>query len=233
MSVERQPGAPLRIAVLISGSGSNLQALIDVIESREMPGAEIALVVSNRADAYGLQRALQHKLPALYLPWRDKAQAEAKLARILHLFQIDLIVLSGWMRILSAEFINQFPDRIINQHPALLPPDGLGDTCITSAGHVIPALRGLHVVRRALEAGMPVTGCVVHYVIPQVDAGRVICQAEVPIIEGDTEESLHERIKQFEHRLIVEAVRKFIKGGVQEIASPPGEVGEDSCNRKS
>jgi phosphoribosylglycinamide formyltransferase-1 len=205
----QQHSKPLRLAVLVSGSGSNLQALIDAIESPDLPGVEIALVVSNKANAVGLQRALKHKLPAIYMPWKDRQEAERKLTRLLSTFEIDLIVLAGWMRILSAEFINQYPRRIINLHPALLPPEGVGDTYTTSDGSVIPAFRGLHVVRMALEAGIKVTGSSVHYVIPEVDAGPVLCQTEVRIQDGDTEETLHERVKQAEHRLIVDAVRRY------------------------
>ena len=208
---------PLRIAVLVSGSGSNLQALIDAFESKQLPGAEIVLVISNRADAYGLQRALQHKLPTIYLPWRQRAEAEAKLTALLSLFQVDLIVLAGWMRILGAEFINHFAGRILNLHPALLPDEGSGSTYTTSDGTIIPAFRGLHVVKHALEAGIKVTGSTVHYVTPEVDAGPVICRAEVRIEEGDTEETLHERIKNVEHHLIVEAVKSIV--GTRFIAS--------------
>ncbi|HAG99493.1 MAG TPA: hypothetical protein DCL75_11720, partial [Ktedonobacter sp.] len=138
MSSSQSPETPLRLAVLVSGSGSNLQALIDAIESQQLPGIEIALVVSNNARAYGLQRALNHTLPTLYLPWNtvgaqfiaplpaaDTPQigalsaSEALLTSLLHLFHVDLIVLAGWMRILSALFLEQFPRRVINLHPAL------------------------------------------------------------------------------------------------------------------
>src|SRR5579884_477997 len=206
-----EDAAPLRIAVLISGSGSNLQALIDASESGQLPGVEIVLVVSTQPDAAGLQRALKHRLPTLYLPWKQREEAEARLAAILRLFQVDLIVLAGWMRIFTAKFVAQFPRCMINLHPALLPDDGMSKTYITSSGIEVPALRGLHVVQQALDAGLPVTGSTVHYVTPEVDAGPVICREEVVIEEGDTEEMLHERIKRVEHRLIVEAVRKFIQ----------------------
>jgi phosphoribosylglycinamide formyltransferase 1 len=204
-----EDAAPLRIAVLISGSGSNLQALIDASESGQLPGVEIVLVVSNQPDAVGLQKALKHRLPALYLPWKQREEAEARLTAILHLFQVDLIVLAGWMRIFTAKFVAQFPHRMINLHPALLPDDGMSKTYVTSSGIEVPALRGLHVVQQALDAGLQVTGSTVHYVTPEVDAGPVICREEVVIEEGDTEETLHERIKQVEHRLIVEAVRGY------------------------
>jgi phosphoribosylglycinamide formyltransferase-1 len=198
----------LRIAVFISGTGSNLQALIDAIESKQLPGTEIVLVVSNKANAYGLQRALDHRLPAIYLPWKQHEEAEKRALALMKLFQVDLIVLAGWMRIFSSNFIANFPHRIINLHPALLPDDG-ADTYITSDGTVIPALRGLHVVRKAIEAKLKVTGSTVHYVIPEVDAGPVISRAEVSIGADDTEETLHERLKEREHQLVVEAIREI------------------------
>ncbi len=199
-----------RIAILVSGSGSNLQALLDASERHELPNVEIALVVSNKANAVGLQRALIHKIPTLYLPWSwTRQEVEAKLTAVFALFQIDLIVLAGWMRIFTPDFITQYSNRIINLHPALLPDDGQGNTFTTSNGSVVPVLRGLHVVKRALEAGMKVTGSTVHYVVPEVDAGPMICRQEVLIEDGDTEETLHERIKQVEHMLIVEAVKKI------------------------
>ena len=203
--------ATRRIAVLVSGSGSNLQALIDASERHELPSVEIALVVSNKANAVGLQRALIHKIPTLYLPWSwTRQEVEAKLAAVLTLFQIDLIVLAGWMRIFTPDFIAQYPNRIINLHPALLPDDGKGNTFTTSSGSVVPVLRGLHVIERALESNMRVTGSTVHYVVPEVDAGPMICRQEVLIEDDDTEETLHERIKQVEHKLIVEAVKSIV-----------------------
>ena len=218
----------LHLGILISGSGSNLQALIDAIENQQLPGVEIALVVSNKADAYGLQRALKHKLPAIYLPWRQRtvgaqfiapkptmSESESRLTALLHLFQVDLIVLAGWMRILSAAFLEQFPQRVINIHPALLPDDGTGSTFTTKNGTQIPAFRGLHAVQQALDAGVKITGSCVHFVTPEVDAGPVICREEVAIEERDTEETLHERLKVVEHRLIVMAV-----GGLQVLHEP-------------
>lgn len=202
--------ATQRIAVLVSGSGSNLQALLDASEQHELPNVEIVLVVGNKANAVGLQRALMHKIPTLYLPWSwERQEVEAKLAAVFALFGVDLIVLAGWMRIFTPDFIAQYPHRIINLHPALLPDDGQGNTFTTSNGTVVPVLRGLHVVKRALESGMKVTGSTVHYVVPEVDAGPMICRQEVLIADSDTEETLHERIKQVEHSLIIEAVKKI------------------------
>jgi phosphoribosylglycinamide formyltransferase-1 len=202
----------LRIAVMISGSGSNLQALIDAVESKQLIGVEIAVVISNRADAYGLQRALRHQCPSVYIPWTRKAQqqdAEAKILRILQTFEVDLIILAGWLRIFSPGFIEHFPSRIINLHPALLPDNG-ADTYITNDGTVIPALRGLHVVRQAIEANLLITGSTVHYVTTEVDAGPVLARVEISIATDDTEETLHERLKEQEHRLIVETVRDYV-----------------------
>jgi phosphoribosylglycinamide formyltransferase-1 len=205
---EQPQRAPLRVAVLVSGSGSNLQAIIDAVESQQLPNVEIVLVISNKADAQGLQRALHHKLPTAYVPWKkDRAEAEARISALLQLFQADLIVLAGWMRILSATFTAQFPQRIINLHPALLPDEG-AETYTTSDGSIIPALRGLNVVEQALATGLKVTGSTVHYVIPAVDAGPVIGRAEISIEPGDTAETLHEKLKAQEHLLIVDAVRQ-------------------------
>lgn len=218
-----KPGdAYLRLGVLVSGSGSNLQALIDAIESKELPNVEIALVVSNKADAVGLQRALRHKIAAIYLPWKQPLESEAKLAALLQLFQVDLLVLAGWMRILSAAFLEQLPQQVINLHPALLPDNGMGTTYNTADGTTIPVFRGLHAVKQALDAGVTVTGSTVHYVTAEVDAGPVICKEEVAIEPGDTEESLHERIKAVEHRLIVEAVRKCMNMGTD--STPSGRI---------
>ncbi len=200
---------PLRVGVMISGSGSNLQALIDAIEGGQLPGIEISLVFSNKPDAYGVQRALDHKLPTIYLPWQRAAESEAYLSQLLELFKIDLIVLAGWMRILSAGFLEKFPGRIINLHPALLPDSGVGDSIVTSDGNSIPVFRGLHAARQAIEAGVKISGSTIHYVTPEVDAGPVICRAEVPVQPEDTPDTLQERIKQREHDLIVEGVRRY------------------------
>lgn len=217
-----EPGQPvLRLGVLVSGSGSNLQALIDAIESHELPRVEIALVVSNNAHAYGVQRALRHALPVVYLSWSGKRGAESgaemsgceqRLTALLELFEVNLIVLAGWMRILSGPFLERFPERVINLHPALLPDDVDSDTYVTRSGEVIPVFRGLHAVRQALAAGVSVTGSTVHYVTPEVDAGPVICREEVAIAPDDSEESLHERLKTVEHRLIVAAVQRLSRG---------------------
>lgn len=199
-----------RVAVFISGSGSNLQALIDA-QSEGVLGAELALVVSDRADAYGLQRALKHGIATVFVPLAKPRNAaaraawEQRLAAVAHAFDPQLIVLSGFMRVLSADFLAHFPARVINQHPALLPDDG-GDTVLTSSGLRLPALRGAHVVAEAVERGLPISGCTVHWVTPAVDDGPILARAEVPLLPGDDADTLHERIKAQERRLIVRVV---------------------------
>src|SRR5262249_3610063 len=151
-------------------------------ENGKLPGVEIALVISNNARAAGIQRALQHRLPVTYLPWRkfpaeahlrEMTPNEAQIAGLLHFFQVDLIVLAGWMRILSAPFLEQFARRVINIHPALLPREGTGKTYTLSDGTQIPAFRGINAVKMALDAGVHITGSSVHYVTAEVDAGPV------------------------------------------------------------
>ncbi len=204
------------VAVLISGSGSNLQALFDAQDAGGLGGAEVSLVISDRGDAYGLQRALSRGVAAAHVPLpaapsgsaRHAARAawEQRLARVVAAFTPDLVVLAGFMRILSPDFLQHFSNRVINLHPALLPADG-GDTVVTSSGLIIPALRGAHVVTDAMRLGMPVTGCTIHRVTPRVDDGPILASAEIPVLPDDDEASLHERIKAHERRMIVQVVR--------------------------
>lgn len=216
-----------QIAVLISGGGSNLQALLDA-QAEGTLDAEVALVVSDRADAYGLQRALKHGVAAAHVPLpaaRPVERAavrqawERRLAAVVSAFAPDLVLLAGFMRILSPVFLDQFPDRVINQHPALLPADG-GETVRTGGGLTIPALRGAHVVPEAIRLGLPVTGCTIHRVTPRVDDGPILAQAEVPVLPGDTADTLHERIKAEERRMVVEVVRQLARASA--LAEQPG-----------
>lgn len=205
-----------QIAVLISGGGSNLQALLDA-QAEGSLGAEVALVASDRADAYGLQRALRQGVAAAHVPLPAARPAERaavrhawerRLAAVVAAFAPDLVLLAGFMRILSPVFLDQFPGRVINQHPALLPADG-GETVRTSGGLTIPALRGAHVVPEAIRLRLPVTGCTIHRVTPRVDDGPILAQAEVPVLPGDSADTLHERIKAEERRMVVEVVRRL------------------------
>jgi phosphoribosylglycinamide formyltransferase-1 len=206
--------------VLLSGGGTNLQALFDA-QDEGLLAAEVALVVSDRPDAYGLQRALGWGVPAAFVPLprpedgaaraASRAAWETRLADVVAAFAPDLLLLSGFMRVLSADFLARFPGMVINQHPALL-PDGGGPTVLTASGQTIPALRGAHVVAEALRLGLPVTGCTVHRVTTAVDDGPVLARAEVPVLPGDDEAALHERIKAEERRLVVEVVNRLARG---------------------
>ncbi len=198
-----------RIAVLASGVGTNLQALLDAISSGTLD-AEVAVVVSNRPEAGALRRAADAGIATVSLPLADRhnpvlRQAyDLQLADVLLAFKPDLLVLAGWMLILSRAFLDRFPGPIVNVHPALLPDDG-GIEVVTSRG-LLPTLRGARAVRHALAQRLPVTGATVHYVTAIVDAGPVILRHEVPILPDDDEVRLHERIKTVEHQLLPRGV---------------------------
>ncbi|MFN8526553.1 MAG: phosphoribosylglycinamide formyltransferase [Chloroflexota bacterium] len=214
-----------RLAVLLAGSGTNLQALLD----SEAAGldARVEVVVSHRADAYGLERAKNAGRTAVYVPFAGRADParrmgdERRLARLLDAFEPDLIVLAGWMRVLSGEWLEHFPNRVINVHPALLPGDG-SDVVSTSFGPR-PVFRGAHAVRDALKANAPVTGASVHYATARPDAGPVILSEEVVIRPDDTEHSLYERIKRVEHRLLPRATRMALVQPGQVTTTPLNE----------
>jgi formyltetrahydrofolate-dependent phosphoribosylglycinamide formyltransferase len=197
----------VRLAVLISGSGTNLQALIDACERGELPGVEIAVVVSNRHAAYGLERARRHGLPTLYHPLapyrqqgRARAEYDADLARILQEYGVDWVVQAGWMHVFSSAFLERFPNRVLNLHPAL-------------PGR----FPGMHAIARAYEAAqrgeIDHTGVMVHLVPDEaVDAGPVVISEEVPILPEESLDALEARIHAVEHRLLVEAVRRCVEG---------------------
>jgi formyltetrahydrofolate-dependent phosphoribosylglycinamide formyltransferase len=186
-----------RLVVMISGSGTNLQTLIN---AQRILDTEIVLVVSNRKDAYGLKRAEAAGIPALYFPvkaftgdGKTRADYDAALAEKVKTFQPDLIALAGWMHILSPAFLDHFPNRVINLHPAL-PGEFSGTDAIQRAYEAYTAGK----INRS--------GCMVHYVVPEVDAGPVIAQAVVSFFDGDTLEAFETRMHAAEHQLIVQAV---------------------------
>jgi phosphoribosylglycinamide formyltransferase 1 len=191
---------PLPIAVLISGSGTNLQAIIDAIERQELT-ATIRVVVSNRADAYGLIRAQKHGLDTVVVNHKEfssREAFEAELVRTLQTHGVELVVLAGFMRVLTSFFIRSFPQRIINIHPALL-----------------PAFPGTHGQRQALQYGAKIAGATVHFVDEQTDHGPIIAQAAVPVYPDDTEESLSVRILAQEHRILPHAIQLFAEGRLE------------------
>ena len=195
----------IRIVVLLSGSGTNLQAILDATRNGALPEVDIVLVVADRASAFGLERARQAGVPTLFFPIRPYTQAgktredyDAALAATILPHAADLIVCAGWMRILSPAFLDRFPGKVINLHPAL--PGVL-------AGK--DSLRGTF---EAAQRGEPVpTGCMVHRVIAEVDAGAVIDTEAVPIVPGDTLETFAARMHKAEHRLIVRAIAKVLR----------------------
>lgn len=192
--------APLALGVLISGGGTNLQAVVDAIQCGGLP-AQIRLVVSNRKDAYGLARARRQRLPTALVPHSDfpsREDFERRLVTLLRQAGVDLVILAGFMRLLSASFIRAFPHRILNIHPALL-----------------PAFPGLHAQRQALAHGVRISGATVHLVDEEMDHGPIIMQAAVPVYPDDTEDSLRERILRQEHRIYPAAIKLFAEGRVQ------------------
>ena len=189
----------LNVGVLISGSGTNLQALIDDC-ARADAESEIALVLSNRADAFGLARAAEAGLPHRVIDHREygaKADFERALSEALEASGVELVCLAGFMRVLTAAFVERWRDRLINIHPSLL-----------------PAFKGLDTHARAIAAGVRIAGCTVHFVRSEVDSGPIIVQAAVPVLPDDTAESLAARVLREEHRCLPLAVRLIAQGRV-------------------
>lgn len=191
---------PKRLVVFISGNGSNLQAILDATANGTL-NAQVVLVVSNRISAYGLKRAENAGVPTIYFPFKSYREAgkpreayDADLAERIAAYQPDLIVLAGWMHVLSPAFINHYPGKIINLHPAL--------------PNTFP---GTDAIERAFEAHqrgeIRQSGCMMHHVVPEVDAGPVIAQTVVPFQDGDTLETYEARMHEAEHLLIVQAIR--------------------------
>jgi len=189
-----------KLAVLVSGNGSNLQAIIDCIEKNYL-AAKISLVLSNVKDAYALERGKKHGLDVVFLDpkiYPNKANYEQKIIDLLLSKSIDLICLAGFMRILGKKFIETFSGKIINIHPSLL-----------------PAFPGLDVQKKALEHGAKFSGCTVHFVNEEVDGGPIILQSIVPIHDEDDIESLSKRILQQEHIIYPEAIRLIIEDNIE------------------
>lgn len=191
--------SPLKLVVLISGNGSNLGAIIKEIQQGSLD-AEIVEVLSNRSDVYGLTRAHEANIPASVIDHHDYASREdfdQALIRKIDQHKPDLIVLAGFMRILSDAFVEHYMGKLINIHPSLL-----------------PKYQGLHTHQRVLDAGDLEHGATVHYVIPELDSGPVILQARIPVLEGDDANSLKQRIHRLEHQLYPEAIRRIAAGQV-------------------
>lgn len=192
----------LNLGVLISGRGSNLEAILKAVADRRLDG-RVALVVSNRSAAAGLEIAARHGVPTQVLPHQgfpSRAAYDAALVDALRAREVDTVALAGFDRIVSGTLLAAFPGRVVNIHPALL-----------------PSFPGLHAQRQALEHGVRVSGATVHLVDEQVDHGPIIAQAIVPVLDTDTEETLSERILAEEHRIYPEALQRLASGRLQVV----------------
>jgi len=190
----------LKLGVMISGSGTNLQALIDACGESAFP-AEVSVVISNRPDALGLTRAQKAGIKTVCIDhtnFEDRTAFELAIHKSLQEHKVELVCLAGFMRILNAEFVNRWKDRMINIHPSLL-----------------PSYKGLHTHARAIEDGVRFGGCTIHFVRPEMDDGPIIMQAAVPISDNETEESLTQKVLQYEHQLYPAAVRLIAEGKVR------------------
>jgi len=188
----------VRIGVLVSGRGSNLQAIIDTIGSGTL-SAEVAVVISDQSGAYSLERARKHAIPAVHISAQDykgkRDEYDALLVQELRKHAVELVCLAGFMRIITPTLLEAFPNRVLNIHPALL-----------------PAFPGLHVQKAAIEHGVKFSGCTVHFVDAGMDTGPIIIQAVVPVLDNDTEDSLSERILKQEHTIYSRAIQLFAEG---------------------
>jgi phosphoribosylglycinamide formyltransferase-1 len=195
-----------RVAILISGRGSNMAALIEAATADDFP-AEIVVVISNRGDAGGLEKASASGVPTLVIeskPFgKDRAAFEAALEPALEQFKVDLICLGGFMRLFTAEFVQRWHGRMLNIHPSLL-----------------PSFPGLDPHGQALRAGVKISGATVHFVIPETDAGPILMQGAVAVCDDDTPDSLAARILEIEHRIYPEALRLLASGKVR----PEGDI---------
>jgi len=187
----------LLVGVLASGRGSNCQAIIDATESGRLP-ARVVVVISDKAEAQVLERARRHNIPAVFIDYAaypSKEEYEKAILAVLRQYEVELVCLAGYMRLVGRVLLEAFPNRIMNIHPSLL-----------------PAFRGLHGQRQAWEYGVRFSGCTVHFVDEGMDTGPIILQAVVPVFQEDTPETLAARILEHEHRIYVEAVRLFAEG---------------------
>ena len=186
-----------RIGVLLSGRGSNFEALAESVSAGRIPGAEIAIVISNQPDALGLKRAAARGITTRTIPSKglQREAYDRQVVAVLREQKVDLVCLAGYMRLLSAYFVAAFPQKILNIHPSLL-----------------PSFPGLESQKQALEHGVKFAGCTVHFVDENLDAGPIILQAVVPVLDSDDEHTLSERILKEEHRIYSEAVNIVLEG---------------------
>jgi phosphoribosylglycinamide formyltransferase-1 len=186
-----------RIGVLLSGRGSNFEALADSVSAGRIPNAEISVAISNKPGAPGLERAAARNIPARAIPSKglEREAYDRQVAAVLHEYKVDLVCLAGYMRLLSPYFVAAFPQRILNIHPSLL-----------------PSFPGLESQKQALDYGVKFAGCTVHFVDENLDAGPIILQSAVAVLDSDDEHTLSERILKEEHRIYTQAVKIILEG---------------------
>jgi len=191
----------IRIGVLASGGGTNLQSIIDACERGEIDG-DVAVVISNMPDAFALERARKHGIDAYCFPHQGvtREQHEADVIECLEQHKVNLVCLAGYLRMLTPVFINKYAGRLMNTHPALLPAFGG------------KGMHGMNVHQAVLDYGCKVSGCTIHFVTLEVDGGPIILQKAVPVQEGDTAETLQERVLKEEHKLFPRAIQLFAQG---------------------
>lgn len=190
----------MKIGILISGRGSNMAAIIEAVQSGEIPDSEVVVVISDKTSAAGLERAKASGIEPLVITrkGRTREQHDAEIISQLKKRGVELVCLAGYMRLLSCDFVRAFPDKIINIHPSLL-----------------PAFPGLEAQRQAIEYGVKISGCTVHFVDEDLDHGAIIAQKAIEVLDTDTAETLAARILEYEHALYIEAIRKIVEEKVE------------------
>ncbi|MBC3869239.1 phosphoribosylglycinamide formyltransferase [Undibacterium oligocarboniphilum] len=206
-----------KIVILISGRGSNMQAIVEACQAEQWP-AQIAAIISNKADASGLVYAASRGIPTAVVPskaYTERSTFDRALLEQIDQYSPDLVVLAGFMRILTPEFVGHYAGRMLNIHPSLL-----------------PSFVGLATHRQALEAGVKVHGATVHFVTAELDHGPIVAQAVVPVFSGDTEDSLAHRVLEQEHRLYPQAVRQFVENKISIIGNTVHISEPESANMR-
>ena len=190
----------MKIGILISGRGSNMTAIVDAVQSGQIPGSEVTVVISDKASAQGLERAQARNIETVVISRnkRSREEHDAEIIAELKKRSVELICLAGYMRLLSKDFVQAFPNKIINIHPSLL-----------------PSFPGLDAQQQAVDYGVKISGCTVHYVDEDLDHGAIIMQRAVGVTGEDTAESLSAKILEQEHRLYIEAIKKIADGKIR------------------
>ncbi len=186
----------MKIGILISGRGSNMAAIVEAVQSGEIPNSEIAVVISDKTDAQGLQKAKEENIETLVIEKNNRKRAEhdAEIVGELKKRNVELVCLAGYMRLLSPDFVRAFPNKILNIHPSLL-----------------PSFKGLDAQKQAIEYGVKFSGCTIHFVDESLDGGAIVAQKVVEVKEDDTAETLATRILEQEHALYIEAIAKIVR----------------------